>query len=389
MKVSPTNPSPDGGASVLASLVTVSSQRSGSAAFAAPEGLSPRRSLWRSLGRPCRREPRPTREGTNLTGSVDGQGRAAHRGHEPTPLERGLAVRSQLPLVITADCKSARPPIGRPTGSEYAPRGVPEVHQPTARALTLIELLVVVAIIGTLAGMLLPALGRAKGRATGVACLNNLKQLQICWQMYVDDFQGRVPSNRSVVTNGVWRSTSDSWTGSSSAPYDSDAQAIEQSLLIRYHCGRSVALYRCPADKSHVRSVAGRELPLLRTRSYSVNSTFGGNMKEDAPDPPFQTVRYLHQALSTLSQLFVFIDEHEHSIDDGHFLVWPRPNDWWSNVPADRHGRSGAMSFADGHAQLKLWRVAKGPSRQATDADLDDLRWVQERAHIKSLLRVP
>jgi prepilin-type N-terminal cleavage/methylation domain-containing protein len=75
------------------------------------------------------------------------------------------------------------------------------------RAFTLIELLVVIAIIGLPASLILPALGRAKARASGAACLNNLKQLQLCWQMYVDDFQGRVPPNRSLFTDGVWRST--------------------------------------------------------------------------------------------------------------------------------------------------------------------------------------
>ena len=103
--------------------------------------------------------------------------------------------------------------------------------RPSPSAFTLIELLVVIAIIGIigiLAGLTLPALGRAQVRASGIACLSNLKQLQLCWQMYVDDFQGCVPPNRSVLTNGVWRSTPNSWIGSSSAPHDPDTRPIEQ-----------------------------------------------------------------------------------------------------------------------------------------------------------------
>ncbi len=246
------------------------------------------------------------------------------------------------------------------------------------RAVTLVELLVVMAILGLLASLLLPALGRARARADGLACLNNLKQLQLAWQMYGDDFQGRVPPNRSVWTNGLWRSTPDSWIGASSAPHDPDPAPIEQGLFFRLGYNRALALYRCPADGSRVRTPQGRELGLRRTRSYSMNGIWGGRANE------MQTTVERADAVAEPARLFVFVDEAEDSIDDAHFLVWPAPDVRWVNLPAGRHAQRGVLSFADGRAELWVWQWPKRfHPRQSywktveSLADWNDLRRLQ------------
>jgi prepilin-type N-terminal cleavage/methylation domain-containing protein len=160
--------------------------------------------------------------------------------------------------------------------SALRPQADRNVRAPFARfAFTLIELLVVIAIIAILSALLLPALSGAKHRASGIACVSNLRQLQACWQMYVDDHNDRVPPNTSHLTNNIWRSTPDSWIGNSSAPHDTDTAPIETGLLFKYDYNRSLRLYLCPGDKSTAQNSG-----LPRTRSYSMNGNVGGRTSE-------------------------------------------------------------------------------------------------------------
>lgn len=242
------------------------------------------------------------------------------------------------------------------------------------RAFTLIELLAVVAMIALLAALLMPALNRAYARAHSAVCLNNLKQLQIAWQMYADDHGGQLPENYADLSTGVWRSSLNSWTGPSSAPFDQGDLAIRQGTFFRLGYIRSPATFRCPADDSVARPLAG----LPRTRSYAMNGNFGGRSQES------QRVLQRENLGFDSSKVFVFVDEHEDSIDDAHFLAWPKPDDRWVNMPAARHSQSGAFSFVDGHVEQWKWRWPKTFKKKESywkraenEADLADLRRLQ------------
>jgi prepilin-type N-terminal cleavage/methylation domain-containing protein len=110
--------------------------------------------------------------------------------------------------------------------------------------LTLIELLVVIAVIGVLAALLLPALGRAKDRALVIKCLSNLGEIGFAMQMYKDDNEGRYPtaSGRNWVS---FRLGGDDADASSSSSFG--LESATNRLLWQYTTSRE--LYRCPADR--------------------------------------------------------------------------------------------------------------------------------------------
>jgi prepilin-type N-terminal cleavage/methylation domain-containing protein/prepilin-type processing-associated H-X9-DG protein len=231
---------------------------------------------------------------------------------------------------------------------------------PVLAAFTLIELLVVIAIIAILASLLAPTLAKAKGRASRTVCLGHLKQLSLCWTMYAQDNNGRLPESYSFETGGglnpnVWvrGSMDDNPAYGQFEPGILDStnvNAISNGKLFPYN--GSPAIYRCPSDHSATKGVA-------RVRSYSINGWVGG--KPLAGEDEFHVfVKEGDIICPGPSQTFVFIDEHEKSINDGWFAMDMRGNRGLIDAPASRHDRSFTLSFADGH--VEVWKLTDARS---------------------------
>ena len=244
---------------------------------------------------------------------------------------------------------------------------------------TLIELLVVIAIIAILASLLLPALSKAKIKAQATACMNNYRQLQICWTMYVQENSDDLPPNATTSGSGraAWSATTNSWV-QGSAWTDINTSNLENGVLFAYN--KSVGLYKCPAD--HTTVLDQGIIP--RVRSVSMNMFM--NYLPGPGNGASCWQKFCQIRSPPPSQAFVFIDEHENSIDNARFVTSkrtsPLPSDWtwyWADFPSLRHAGGCGVSFADGH--LNIWKFLEPRTYEISGADVSSIpdHWLQDR----------
>jgi len=214
---------------------------------------------------------------------------------------------------------------------------------------TLIELLVVVAVIAVLAGLLLPALSQAKGRAKAIACMSNIKQLTLAWVLYADEHGGRFVNNHgkpeTVARRQTWANNVLDWGNSDD---NTNELYLTLSPLGPYTSG-TPAIFKCPSDT--MPAANGR-----RIRSVSMNAMVGDPGELTNVFNPDYVQFFRVSDIPDPSGIFVYLDEHPDTINDG-FFVNRLNDDEWGNLPGSYHSRGANLSFADGHTERRKWVV--------------------------------
>jgi prepilin-type N-terminal cleavage/methylation domain-containing protein/prepilin-type processing-associated H-X9-DG protein len=280
--------------------------------------------------------------------------------------------------------------------------GLPDGREGRA-GFTLLELVVVMSTLAVLSALLLPALASTKPNSKAVQCLNNQKQLALAWLMYASDNSGRLAVNcdqSGTLTNGApsWVSGVMDWGALGSADVNTDYLVNDKYSLLGGYLGRKYQVFACPATAYFVSPVQVKKGWDHRVRSVTMDAALGegrDNIKY-SNQAGYGAHWYLAKKLSDIhvpgpSDVYVFLDEHPDSLDDGIFYTPNFACATLLELPGCQHANACGVSFADGHAEMhKLQgKLANQPVKYSysirfpVPASDPDMLWLESHTPIK------
>jgi prepilin-type N-terminal cleavage/methylation domain-containing protein len=230
------------------------------------------------------------------------------------------------------------------------------------RGFTLIELLVVIAIIAILAAMLLPALARAKLKATEATCLSNQKQMCLAFNMYTTDNTDKCPTNATPAgfnnAGGFWfldQAAPADWTSQAIALADVQGNLFTNNMFSQY--AKNAGVFHCPGDVRFNLPIGSGDSVGWAYDSYALTENIGGGNYGDGSGPVnFTKITATRRS----SDCFVFAEQSDtRGYNEGTFEGEATPGNpstfGFEDVFATYHGSVNTFGFADGHSEGHKW----------------------------------